>query len=220
VHNCGFQGSVGALVRMGALDDGSLTEDDLPGIIAAWRLANQKIAGRSYKGESPGFWEILEEAALRCVRTRRPQALPRGMEFSIEYNVLFLRLPAGRRLAYPQPKIQAGEKFGNDVVSFMGLSQETNQWSRQETFGGRLAENVTQAASRDVLAAKLLRIDALPAYRGRLRAHVHDEGVWSLPPGVGSVVELEELFAEPLDWAPGLPLAGDGFEAPFYQKTE
>ncbi|KDC01374.1 hypothetical protein AZ18_1785, partial [Bordetella bronchiseptica D993] len=35
----------------------------------------------------------------------------------------------------------------------MGVNQYSRKWSRLKTYGGKLAENVTQAASRDVLAA-------------------------------------------------------------------
>ena len=213
---CGYQGGEGALARMGALEEGLRLEELRP-IVDAWRNASQMIAGASYKDQTPGLWELLDTAALKAVRTGRPAEVKHGIEFSVDKGILFMRLPSGRKLAYMQPRVAEG-KFGNDCVEYSGLDQLTNQWVRIQSYGGKWTENLCQASSRDVLRDKLLRIDAIPTYRDTLRFTVHDEGVWSLKKGKGSVKELEEIFAEPLNWAPGLPLAGAGFATPVYMK--
>ena len=83
-------------------------------------------------------------------------------------------------------------------------------------------ENWAQASSRDVLRDKILQLDKSLLYGDRLRFTVHDEGAWSVPRNDKryNIKDVEEVFAEPLDWAPGLPLAGDGAALDFYMKTE
>jgi len=51
---CGYQGSVGALIQMGALESG-IPEDELPGIVQMWRKANKNIVR---------FWYEVEDAAM------------------------------------------------------------------------------------------------------------------------------------------------------------
>jgi len=213
---CGYQGGEGALVRMGALDEG-LTVEELKPMAYAWRDASPEIAGATWRDQAPGLWELLDEAALKSVRTGHRTEVKHGVEFSVDKGIMFMRLPSGRKLAYMQPRIAEG-KFGNPCVEFSGLDQKTNQWVREQGYGGRWTENLCQAASRDVLRDKLLRTDKIPTYRDTLRFTVHDELVLSLRRGVGSVAEIEEVFAEPLPWASGLPLAGAGFSSPVYMK--
>lgn len=215
----GYQGGKGALAKMGALEMG-LKEEELDPIKVAWRLANLAIAGQSYMGQKPGFWEKMDTAAVKCVATGKTQEVEGayGTRFFIEHGILFMRLPSGRCLAYPQPKLREG-KFGNECVSYTGLD-DTNRWVRIDSYGGKWVENWCQASSRDVLRDKILRIDAMAQYTDRLRFTVHDEGVWSVPRKGYRIEDLEEVFAEPLDWAPGLPLAGDGSVLTFYRKDD
>lgn len=198
---CGYAGGVGALISMGALRSG-LAEDELQGIVDAWRAANPNIVK---------LWYAVERAALTAVREKRKVKLDK-LEFSFESGMLFIKLPSGRRLAYVRPQIRPG-KFGKDALSYEAY--ESGQWGRTETFGGKLVENIVQAIARDCLAEALLRVDAA-GYKTVF--HVHDEIVCDMPVGEGSVEELSEIMSQPIDWAPGLPLAADGFECDYYMK--
>lgn len=213
---CSYGGGEGALVNMGALEGGLLLEELKP-LAYAWRDANLMIAGQSWRGHTPGLWEQMETAALGAVRTGRLHEVKHGIEFSVDKGILFLRLPSGRKLAYMQPRVAEG-RFGNPCVEFSGLDQKTNQWTRLQTFGGLWVENLSQAACRDLLRDKILRIDKIPTYRDTLRFTVHDELVLSVPRGRGSVSELEEIMSEPVSWAPGLPLRAEGFATQVYCK--
>ena len=137
-----------------------LSEGEMQNIVNAWRAANPKIAGRSYKGEAPGLWEQLETAALQCIRTKREQHTVRGMSFRIEKGMMLLRLPCGRDLFYCKPHIVQGD-FG-DQAGFLGRDQKTGHGGPQTSYGGRWTENVTQAASRDILYDTLRRVRAIP----------------------------------------------------------
>ncbi len=130
----GYEGGAGALERMGALEMG-LSYSELEDIKQQWRAANPAIAGKSYRGQRPGFWELMNEAAIRAVRTKKPQEVKHGIEFSVEHNVLKMRLPSGRHLCYIKPSLVDGD-YGPEV-NFWGQNQVTKQWEKQKSYGGR-----------------------------------------------------------------------------------
>lgn len=198
---CGYGGSTGALISMGALRSG-LAEEELPSIVEAWRAANPNIVK---------LWHRVNRAAITAVQEKRSIKIDK-LEFIPEPGLLFIKLPSGRKLAYVRPQIRPG-KFGNDALSYEAY--ENGKWGRTDTFGGKLVENIVQAIARDCLAEALLRVDAA-GYRTVF--HVHDEIVCDMPIGKGSVDELSEIMGQPIGWAPGLPLAADGFECDYYQK--
>ena len=47
--------------------------------------------------------------------------------------------------------------------------------------------------------------------------HIHDEVVLEARPET-TLEEINRVLAEPIDWAPGLILKGDGFESAYYKK--
>jgi DNA polymerase len=126
-------------------------------------------------------------------------------------NWLRIKLPSGRFLCYPSPKV---DEHGQ--ISYMGVNQYTRKWERVKTYGGKLFENITQAASRDVMGGNMPLIES-KGYAIVLT--VHDEVITEAP-------DLPEFNAEGLGallatvppWAPGLPLAAGGFEAYRYKK--
>lgn len=199
---CGYQGSVGALIKMGALDMG-LTEEELRPIIDAWREANPAIKQ---------FWYDIERAAKAAVVSKRPVKCG-VFTFRCEGPFLFIDLPSGRSLAYLRPRLVDG-KFGPQIV-FEGVNQETRQWGRQDTYGGKLVENVTQAFARDCLAVALTKLDAA-GYK--IVGHVHDEVIIEVDEDDNRLHEVEALMGESLPWAPGLPLKADGYECKHYVK--
>ena len=78
------------------------------------------------------------------------------------------------------------------------------RWAEQRTWGGKLAENATQAVARDIMAEAMLR--AWRRQRVVPCMSVHDELVYAftrVPDG------FEDLMLEPPQWAGGLPLAGE-----------
>lgn len=200
---CGYQGSTGALIQMGALKSG-IPEDELPGIVRRWRKANQNIVR---------FWYEVEEAAIGAVQGR-PATLDHGIHFECEAGYLFITLPSGRRLAYYRPELKPEPQFEKLGLTYLGTGQN-KQWVRQKSYGGKLVENITQATARDCLRDAMT---ALEAAGYRIVFHVHDEVIADMPKGTGSLDEMKEIMGRPLPWAPGLPLRAAGFEASFYMK--
>lgn len=200
----GYQGGTGALISMGALDMG-LSEDELPELVKTWRAANPAIVR---------LWWDLEGAALEAVKHKTTVTTKyHGLAFEYKSGILFMRLPSGRRLAYVRPRVEIDESFGKETVTYEGIEQ--GSWTRLKTYGGKLTENAVQAISRDCLGEAIRRLDAA-GYK--IIFHVHDEVVCEMPVGVGSVKEVEAIMSQPIPWAPGLPLAADGFEAEYYRK--
>jgi DNA polymerase len=200
---CGYQGSIGALKAMGALNMG-LSEDELPEIVAAWRKSNPNIVK---------LWWDVEEAAIRAVKNRTAVKMRYGLKFYYKSGVLFIRLPSGRNLAYVRPRIELDERFNKYGLTYEGV--ELGKWCRIRTYGGKLVENIVQAIARDCLAESLLSLDKA-GYK--IAFHVHDEVVLDVPCGFGSLKEVETIMSQDIDWAPGLPLQAEGFESDYYMK--
>ncbi len=103
----------------------------------------------------------------------------------------------------------------------MGMNQTSKKWELLETYGGKLAENITQAVARDCLAEAIQRLEA-SGYP--IVFHIHDEvvidvhAVTSAPPGKQELKEVERIMSQPPVWAEGLPLAADGWVNPFFKK--
>lgn len=199
VHNCGYGGGVGALKAMGA----KMPEEEMQPLVEAWRAANPNIVA---------FWNALDRAARTVIR-RKTSARIGKVTLYWQDDKMFMRLPSGRNLCYQSPHFTEN-RFGSDAIGYYAPNA-AGQMVVQETFGGKLAENATQAIARDILAHALLTLEknGYPVV-----FHVHDEAVIEMPTGQGSLEEACRLMAIAPDWAKDLPLRADGDEFPFYQK--
>jgi DNA polymerase len=191
-----------------------LTTDQWTGlriVIDRWRQAHSKI----YR-----FWFDLEDAAAEAVENPGRMVVCGKLAFKKAGSFLFLRLPSGRCLVYPYPKIDEvltpwGAK--KNTVIYEGIDSRTQRkiWGTIYTYGGLWAENVTQAVARDLLAEAMVRVEA---HGYPIVLHVHDEIVAEVPVGFGSVSEFERLMSELPEWAEGCPVAAKGWEGKRYRK--
>ena len=200
---CGYQGGAGALISMGALSMG-LKEEELPDIIEQWRAASPHIVQ---------FWWDMEKAATETVKTHEEHMAGR-IRFQYYSGTLWMVLPSGRKLAYLKPKLQPN-RFGRMSLTFEGVGNAAGSggWSRQETYGGKLSENCTQATARDILTEAMWRLEQAGF---AIIAHVHDEVIIEAPIGKYPVDEVCKRMAENPDWCPDCPLAAAGYLAPNY----
>lgn len=204
----GYQGGKGALIQMGALNMG-LTEAELPDTVRRWRSANKRVAD---------LWYSLENAALSVMRSGQPagvKGLILARESGIQNGLDFLTvtLPSGRKLFYVKPFL-AENDFGKEALHYYGMNQETKKWEKISTYGGKMTENVVQAIARDCLAETLLRLDAVGIVPVM---HVHDEVVLDESERI-RLESITDIMGQPISWAPGLPLKGDGFVTSYYKK--
>ena len=202
---CGYQGGVGAMKRMDR--EGSIPEDELQAVVDSWRNANPKVVK---------LWRLCEIAVRTAIEEHRTVRLQHGLEFSYINHNLFIKLPGGRKLCYWDTKLKMDPRDGREHIVYMGVNQETKQWGETETYGGKLVENIVQATARDCLAVSMTRVSKL-GYK--IVMHVHDEMIVDVPvEDTGALDTINACMAEPIDWAPDLPLKGDGYETTFYKK--
>ena len=198
---CGYGGGVGALKAFGA-DKMGLSDDEMQSIVAQWRAASPSI---------PRFWHETEKAVKHALRTpgRAFTVQPCGVKYIRDRMALRCILPSGRQLAYWAARLDA-----DGSIRFMGQNQTTRKWEQMETWGGKLVENIVQAFARDCLAVAMLRLDAAGF---NIVFHVHDEVIVEAPDG-SHWEDVADIMGQPIDWAPGLLLRGDGYETKFYRK--
>lgn len=227
---CGYQGGINALIKMGGEEMG-LTEEEMRDIIAAWRKASPNIVK---------LWHGLENAAKEAIRTGMLIKYgDKGIAFKMKRGTLHFLLPSGRCLRYPKAALELAEiKIPEKVkitvngeivektiynrktvekITFWATNQTTKQWEKSDTYGGKLTENLVQAAARDCLANGMMNLHGA-GYK--IVMHVHDEVVLEMPKGVGSLKEATSLMCRLAPWMKGLPLTADGFEADYYKKEE
>lgn len=199
----GYGGGVKAMESMDK--DGAIPPEERQPIIDGWRAASPKIVG---------LWKLYEKAAKKAIEEKRPVKVKHGVTFYFRDGVLFARLPGGRSIAYWGAKLEPGQ-YG-DEVRYYGTNQQTGKWGYVKTYGGKLVENIVQATARDCLAEKLLQASE----RGyKVVAHVHDEMILDVPRAdTTAAQDIDALMAEPIPWAPGLPLKGGTYECDYYQK--
>lgn len=199
---------------------------------------------RSWRNAHPEitlWWRELEDTARLAIQTPGKVFPCRKVKMIRTGAWLRIVLPSGRALCYPSPKVGGicetckgeGEILIEDIkqtcpdcdgerksrasqISYMGINQYSRKWSRISTYGGKIAENITQAAARDVLLYAMPEIEK----RGyEIVLSVHDELLTEAPDtDEYNVDELSALMATTHPWAKGLPLAAAGFEAYRYKK--
>jgi len=196
----GYQGGVKALERMGGRKLG-LEEDEMDSIKNTWRSQNANICQFWYNCQ-----EAFEMAIMGHTTTLGKVTFRKGP------GVIFIDLPAYRHLVYLSPKIEYDKDFERDSITYEGLNSITHKWERLKSYGGKIVENITQAAARDCLAEIMLRLK-----KEYIVLHVHDEIVLE----VEKDEELQgyiDIFEKPIPWAPDLPLKADGYFSSFYKK--
>lgn len=207
----GYQGSVGAMKSMDTT--GSVPEEEMAGIVKQWRAESPNIVR---------LWRNLERAAIRSISGSGAQRVTiKGasplilhMQLIGGTPVLRIRLPYGRDISYWDPIVKDSDT--GPRLTYMTQNQTTRKWERTETYGGKLTENVIQSIARDCLAEKMMRLEGLGYH---VVFHVHDEMIFDVPREDKDAAKvIDQIMADPIDWAPGLPLKGGTYECEFYRK--
>jgi DNA polymerase len=165
------------------------------------------------------MWWDQEAAAIEAVK-RPGQTIRCGrIYWRTVDNVLHCKLPSGRLLSYVDPLVvKRPVPWGGtkDALTYMGVDPYSKKWRRQDTYGGMLVENITQAVARDLMAEAMLRAHAGDTYDVILS--VHDELIAEADDGQGDVKEFEDLMAALPDWAEGCPVSAEGWSGYRYKK--
>lgn len=156
------------------------------------------------------FWYELERTVRAAIATPQKTLYCGYLKVRRDGAWLRIQLPSGRALCYPSPSIEKGN------ITYQGVNSYSRKWQRLKTYGGKLVENVTQAAARDVLAGNMPLIEDA-GYSIVLT--VHDEIISEAPDTPEySAEHLSQLLATVPVWAKGIPLNAGGFEAYRYRK--
>jgi DNA polymerase len=237
----GYGGWIGAWKRFGA--DAHFNSDyEIKQAILRWRAESPAIVefwGGQVREDPPGSYQFrrelygLEGAAVRAILEPGTSHSYRSITYYTPkriYNaggpndVLYCQLPSGRCLAYHRPRLtETTDRYsGMSIykITFEGFNSDYKTgkrgWMRLETYGGKLAENVTQAVARDLLAHAMLNVEAA-GYP--IVLHVHDEIVSEVSAGVGSVAEFEAIMGRTPPWAADWPVrAAGGWRGRRYRK--
>ena len=189
----------------------SLTLEASEGIVGTYRSLYKKLVK---------LWRKLEECAVNAVENKgrvfKTSKSRRAIQFKFAGMFLLARLPSGRCLHYAYPRIdKVKTSWGATKNALTYMNVKEGKWCRSTTFGGKLAENVTQAVARDVLRDAMLKVEAR---NYPIVMTVHDEILAEVPKGFGSVGELETVMCDSNPWAKGLPLAAKGWRGERYRK--
>jgi DNA polymerase len=173
-----------------------------------WRAAHPQIKK---------FWYAIDRATCQAVRQREQVIYCGRLLLKCTGMFLFIKLPSGRKLAYPFPRIEIKDRE-HEAVVFKDAS--SGQWrdcrGGNGAYGGLWTENIVSAISRDLLAAALIRIERA-GYRVVL--HVHDEIICEVAIGFGSTEEFKKLMIVSPNWAHGLPIAAKPWSGPRFCKS-
>jgi len=206
-----YAGSVGAFQNMAAAYGVQLDEDTVKELVRLWRAAHPAIVQ---------FWADIEAAAKRCVITKSRQEVNDKCWFTLEDGFLFLNTVAGSRLAYYSPSVQTRSTPWGDrpnTLCFWGVNSVTRKFELQDTYSGRLAENITQHLARMCLTDKMLELDDAGF---DIVMHVHDQVMAEVPENDPELTEAKfgGIMRRPLSWCPDLPLAAEGSTLKRFKK--
>lgn len=210
---CGFGGGWNAMLRFGA-DKFGLTEEEGTAIVKAWREANNKIVE---------FWYALTRASVDAMRSPGERFYAgKYISFQKRGKFLTMRLPSGRDLYYPFPKLEDVEmpwsteaKLAFKKVVTAMTQNMAKQWVREPLSHVKLSENATQATCRDLLVNAMFNVTEA-GYD--VVMHIHDEIVAEIDEGKGNLAEFESLMTKLPEWAKGLPLKAEGWIGKRYRK--
>lgn len=175
------------------------------------------------------LWYELERAVAKVMNTKEPVRVG-PITMDVKGPFLRMRLPSGRHLHYLRPKMTWKKiKVGIDrktgkpkYKSKKGFSYEgyntKKKWTRIDSHGGKIVENLVQAIARELLAAGLVR-----SWDAGLdvRMHVHDEIVALVKRKLAEIAAKtleEEMVEKPEWWGEYVPIRAKADVVECYQK--
>lgn len=168
-----------------------------------WRLANPSIVT---------FWDDLEKTCKLAIRSGRPVRCGKVVWF-MDGPFLHCKLPSTRTIKYPFPRLR--ENRGKEDIQYM--HEEKGMWMPRTVYGGLIAENITQAVSRDCMTENMPKLED-KGYIPKL--HSHDELVVQVPDdGLQTEEEFGLIMGRKGGWLTEFPLEVETFSAKRYGKA-
>lgn len=209
VLGCGFGLGKDKFVEYCDNSDLFITLEESGHTIKAYRDAHPEIADYNV-----GLWARVEQAAIQATANEGHTIGLRntGITFHVhridaERFWLVCTLPSGRHIAYYRPKVRLGTRFGRTVEKLSFRTEWNGKSYREDTYGGKLVENIVQGTARDICAVGALNAEAAGYPMIGL---VHDELI-SLPDiDFGSHEGLCEEMCRLPAWITDLPVEAEG----------
>ena len=199
----GYMGALGAWRKF---EPDRFSDAEVEQFKKEWRLAHPRIVR---------FWHDLDRAAWSAVRERGRIFHCGPVAFRCDATFLQLKLPSGRKLSYPRPRIIGNDREQHVLFADNGAGQFKDCRHGQGAYGGLWTENVVSAIARDLLAEAMIRVEAA---NYPIVLTIHDELVCEVPIGFGSVEEFTRLMVCKPAWALELPIAASAWTGPRYVK--
>jgi DNA polymerase len=239
---CGYQGSVGAFQAMARGYNVKVADADALKIVKAWRAKNESIVQ---------YWRDCETAAIQALQTPGKAAYAGPEARKVGYlkrgSFLFCRLPSGRLLSYPYPRLvpyvwiarnKDDEEHESRRVPAADLPKWLSRGWRQngepspaihykyvDSLTKKWTEGPTYGGSLVENITQAICRDILADAMLRLEhhsyeivMHVHDEIVCEVPIDFGSLEEMTAIMCELPPWATGFPIEAEGWRGKRFRK--
>ena len=178
-----------------------------------WREANRQIVG---------YWTEVERASIHAVaeegKTFTAGNGHRAVKFRKKGSFLWCQLPGSGVICYPYPELKETKTPWGTLkqsLTYMAEDGQSKKWQRYHTYGGSIAENLTQSVARDLLADAMLRLDS-EGYK--IVAHVHDEIIVESSSMLRNLDRMNEIMQTNPAWAHDLPITANGWTGFRYRK--
>lgn len=186
------------------VESGPLTQEFVAGLVKTYRETYRNIVD---------FWYDLNRAFMWAKDGRQVKVgkLTLG---KAGRQAVYVKLPSGRKLYYRDIRRESytGKATFTTTKGGERGTRKEFEWKHgggQRIYGGLLAENVTQAVARDVLAYSIWEMEqaGFPVV-----VHIHDELVCRVPKSRAdeALKSLLRSLSTGPEWTSGLPLAAEG----------
>jgi len=224
VHNCGFQMGWRKFQSSCKIQYQLDLPDDLcKKAIKAFRQKCKNIRD---------YWWHLNRCAIEAIKTSSVSG-PFSVRTVAGIPYLLFKLRSGRSLAYPYPEValvrwipekefdEHGEEIPQDdtpkfrdEITYWGQLPMSQVWGRVKLYGGKLAENETQATAADFMAHGAINAEKQGMAPFML---VHDQGL-----ALRNRSQSEDQFAAALadlpSWARGFPMKVEAGITKYFTK--
>jgi DNA polymerase len=185
------------------------------GVECSEELAESSV--KAYRQTHPNvvkYWYFLDRSARSAIAEPGTQHGPFIVRSIAGIPYLLGRLPSGRSIAYPYPKIEIQPGDDRDQITYWGQLPVGVAWGRVKIYGGKFAENFSQGVAADIMSngARVAEKRGMMPF-----TLIHDQGL-ALRDKQQSPEEFSAALASLPDWARGLPLKVESKVAPYYRK--
>jgi DNA polymerase bacteriophage-type len=165
-------------------------------------------------------WYDFEAAAIAAIQNEGHPYKIGKVAFKCVKNALWMQLPSGRLICWQRPKVEKQlTPWGQLKDGILVWSQNTftRKWGYNKLIGSSIFQSSVQATARDMLTESMLALDN----EGYTVVNcIHDEILILVPEqdGDAALERVVELMTKAPEWAPGFPLAAEGWVGQRYRK--